>query len=415
MKKLLLICLLVVAFSAVSFAQPQKLYFDPSLAIGIPESRIFDEISYVPLETKHESLFGKINQLIVTQQYFVILDRDTEAIYFFDKTGKFIKKYRNRGYDIRSIRYDEKRNALFIAGLNKNFSPFQKDIQAALDNPISNSSVRYARAVYYDLDDVKKPKIEILKNFDIVLAYPYIFNENQWAYSYIYSNKNWADTQDYELKISDGRNTIANYFPYNRRHSSIYYGNPEKISFYKTFNDSTLLFTRPFNYTIYQLSPHAVTELYSITLPAASTIPASFYSQNFGSRTAVEDYKMKNAGFAWGVQNVIDLNRYLFFSLDFFKNFRERNFIFDKKTIQFFNLSKLTPDSANAFLPVVGNGIQSYDKNCLYSSISSTTMFQNKNANEKRNPKYSAALQRYFEKGKSDDNPVIMILKPKSN
>ncbi len=415
MKKLLIVGLLFFTNHLLLLAQPQKLYFDPAYAIGIPQSRIFDEINYIPLETKRESLFGRINQLIVTEKYFVILDNDTRAIYFFDKKGKFVKKYKNKGYDIRSIRYDDKRNALFIAGLNKNFSPFQKDIQAALDNPVSNSSVKYARAIYYDLTDVKKEKTEVLKNFDIVLANPYIFNRNHWVYSYIYANKNWADTQDYELKVSDGKNTIATYFPYNRRNSSIYYGNPEKISFYKSFNDSSLLFTRPFNYTIYRLSPDTVTELYTLVLPAASTIPSTFHSQNFGSRTALEDYKLKNSGFAWGVENVVDLSRYLFFSLDFFKSFRERNFIFDKKNAQFFNLSKLTADSTNAFLPVAGYSIQSFDKNYLYSSISSASMFQNKDANQKRNPKYDAVVQQYFEKGKNDDNPVIIVLKPKTN
>lgn len=415
MKKSVTALILIILAIHPVFSQPQKLYFEPSHATGIPQSRIFDEIKYIPLETKRESLFGRINQLIVTEDYFVILDRDTEAIYFFDKTGKFVKKFRNRGYDIRSMRYDEKRNALFIAGLNKNFSPFQKDIQAALDNPVSNSSVKYARAIYYDLDDNRFGDMEILRNFDIVLANPYIFNKDQWVYSYIYANRNWQDTIDYELKVSDGHNTIGTYFPYNRKTSSIFYGNPERISFFRTADDSTLLFTRPFNYNIYMLSPDTVRELYTIILPAASTIPASFYSQTFGSRSALEDYKMKNSGFAWGVDNVIDRDRYLFFSLDFFRSFRERNFIFDKKSKQFFNLSRLTADSTNAYLPVTGNSIQYSDKDYLYSSTSSIAMFQNRDANQKRNPVYNDVMKHYFENHKKDDNPVIIALKPKSD
>lgn len=414
MKNILIFLLLLSVYVDLG-AQSQKLYFDPSHSTGIPQSRIFDEIKYIPLETKRESLFGRINQLIVTEKYFVILDRDTEAIYFFDKAGKFVRKFKNRGYDFRSIRYDENRNALFITGMNKNFRPFQKDIQAALDNPVSNSSIKYARAIYYDLDDGRFGDIEVLKNFDIVLANPHIFNRNQWVYSYIYANRSWQDTTDHELKISDGINTISAYFPYNRKTSSIYYGNPERISFYRDANDSTLLFTRPFNYHIYQLTPDSVKELYTVILPAANTIPASFFSENFGTRSALEDYKMKNAGFAWGVNNVMNLDRYLFFSLDFFRSFRERNFIFDKKTNQFYNLNKLTADSTNAFLPVTGFGIQYNDKSYLYSSTSSTAMFQNKDANLKRNPQYDAVMKHYFEERKKDDNPVIIMLKPKTN
>lgn len=409
-------CFLLFFWScSAAFGQPQKLYFEPSTAIGIPQSRVFDEIKYVPLETKRESLFGRINKLIVTEKYFVILDNDTQAIYFFDKNGKFVKKYKNRGYDFRSILYDANRNALFISGLSKNFSPFQKDVQAALDDPVHNSSVKYARAIYYDLTDAKEAKTETLKNFDIVLANPFIFNTNQWVYSYIYANKNWPDTQDYELKVSDGHSTLASYFPYNRKTSSIFYSKPESISFYNTFSPQTLLFTRPFNYNIYQLTPDTVKELYSIILPAANTIPASFFTENFSSRSSLENYKMKNSGFAWGVNNVMDLQRYLFFSLDFFRSFRERNFIFDKKTNQFFNLNKLSADSVNAFLPVVGFGVQYYDKDYIYSSTSSATMFQNKKANERRVPNYDPVLKQYFEERKQDDNPVIIMLKPKKN
>lgn len=415
MKTVLLVGLLWVFCFQHALAQPRKLYFEPSIATGIPQSKIFDEVNYIPLETKRESLFGRINQLIVTEKYFVILDNDTDAIYFFDKKGKFIKKYKNRGYDIRSIRYNKNRDALFIAGVNKNFSPYQKDIQAALDNPVSNSSVKYARAIYYYLDDVKEENIEVVKNLDIVLAYPHIFNKDQWVYSYIYANKSWPDTSDYELKVSDGSKTIATYFPYNRKTSSIYYGNPERISFHRSFDDATVLFTRPFNYSIYQLTPDSVKELYNIVLPAANTVPPSFFSENFGSRSALEDYKMKNSGFAWGIDNVVDHNRYLFFSLDFFRSYRERNFIFDKNTNQFFNLNKLNADSVNAFLPVMGYSIQSADQDYLYSSVSSASMFQNRDANQRRSPKYNDVVKHYFEEGKNDDNPVIIVLKPKTN
>lgn len=415
MKHLLFVYWVLLIFGGSLCAQPQKLFFNPSYAGGIPQSRLFDEVKYIPLETKRESLFGRISQLIVTEKYFIILDNDTEAIYFFDKAGKFIKKYRNKGFDIRSIRYNESRNALLITGLNKNFSPFQKDIQAVLDNPVNNSSVKYARAIYYDLSDVKAQKTEVVKNFDIVLANPHIFNKNKWVYSYIYANKNWPDAQDYELKVYDGQKTIATYFPYNRKTSSVFYSNPEKISFYKSTDSATLLFTRPFRYSIYKLMQDSIQELYTVVLPAANTIPANFFSENFESRSALEDYKMKNSGYAWGISNVYDVNRYLFFGLDFFRSYRERNFVFDKKTTQFYNLSKITGDSLNAFLPVTGNYIQASYKNYIYSSISSTSMFQNKASNEKRNPRYSAELAHYFAKGRQDDNPVIVALKPKTN
>ncbi len=398
-----------------AIGQPQKLYFEPTYATGMPQSKLFSEVKYIPLETTKESLFGRIYRLIVTKDYFIVFDRDTDAIYFFDKNGRFVKKYTYKGYQIRSIEYDEAKNALFISGLNKNYNPSQKEIQAAIDNPINNSSIKYSQAVYYDLNNVKAERTKVIKDFEIVMANPRQFNKNQWVYSYIYANKAWKDAEDYELKIYDGVKTIGAFFPYNRKTSSIYYSSPERISFFKTSNPSTILFTRPYHYTIYELNSDSVRELYTIIMPAANTIPNSFFTENFDSRSKLEDYKMKNSNFVWGIDNVIDLRNYLFFSLDFFRSFRERNFMFDKKTKQFINLSKVTYDSTNAFLPVMGNSIQYYDEDYLYTSISSASMFQNKESNAARNPVYDAALKHYFETGKSTDNPVIIALKPISN
>ena len=414
MQNILRTFILVILTVIQAQAQPKKLYFDPTYAAGMPQSRLFSEIKYIPLETTKESVFGRISRLVVTEQYFIILDNDTEAIYFFDKSGKFIKKYVERGYDISNIAYDMSRNAIFITGRNKNYSPSQKEIQAAIDDPLNNSLKKYSRAVYYDLEDVTAEKIKPLKDFDIVMASPRQFNKDQWVYSYIYANKNWKSSEDYELKIHDGHKTIGAFFPYNRKTSSIYFGSPERISFFNTLENSNLLFTRPYHYTIYQLSPDSVKELYTVIMPAANTIPNSFFQENFDSRAKLEDYKTKNSGYVWGIDNVIDLKDYLFFSLDFFRSYRERNFLFEKKTNQFINLNKITADSTNAFLPVMGYGVQYNDGEYLYSSISSTAMFQNQVNNAARNPRYDETIKSYFEKSKPSANPVIIALKPKN-
>lgn len=405
----------IFLLSATTLGQPQKLYFDPGTATGVPEARIFDEIQYVPLETKRESLFGRISQLIVTDKYFIIYDTDTKAIYFFLKDGKFAKKFRFKRYDIQTIVYDQRRDALLITGLNKNYSPSQKNIQAMIDDPVNNNSIKYTKAIYYYLSGDKEWQTEVIKDFDMSLANPFIFNSNYWVYSYIYANRSWPDAVDHELKVSDGNRVVRAYFPYNRKNSSIFYGEPKSISFFKTGDRSKLLFTRPFQYGIYELNADSIKEIYSIVLPAGNTIPPSFYKENFSSRTALEDFKMKNSGLAWGVDNVIDMEKYLFFTLDFFRNYRGRNFIFDKKSMQFFNQNRITADSANHFLPVLGYGIQAYDDKYLYSSVSSASMFQNKKSNENKTVGYNAVLTKYFQDGKAEDNPVIIVLKPKTN
>lgn len=413
MKRIAYILMLVFLTVIQAKAQPKTLYFDPAYANGAPQAKLFDEIKYVPLETTRESLFGRIHQLIVTKNYFIVWDTDTDAIYFFDKNGKFIKKYSSKGYTIRSLRLDSAKNALYISELNKNYSPTQKDVQAVLDDPFKNAALKYTKASYYDLNDVKQAKFTVLKDFDIIMADPSIFNKSNWVYSYIYANKSWEDITDHELKVSDGKRIISQYFPYSRQKSSIFYGSPEKISFFKGPTDAELLFTRPYNYNIYKLTPDSVTALYTLIMPMANTLPKTFFTQSFDSRAALQDYKMKNNSFVWGIENVIDYHNLLFFSLDYFRGFNERNFFFDKSDNQFYNINKITADSTNAFLPVMGYRLQYFDDHYLYTSVSSTAMFQNFEANKTRNPAYSPIIQNYFSKSKATANPVIIAIKPK--
>ncbi len=61
-------------------------------------STFVDSISYIPLETKDECLIGSIDKIIVTDNYYYIVDKTISySVFCFDKSGKFIHKLSNRG------------------------------------------------------------------------------------------------------------------------------------------------------------------------------------------------------------------------------------------------------------------------------------------------------------------------------
>ncbi|ULT45663.1 6-bladed beta-propeller [Niabella defluvii] len=62
---------------------------DPSKSVDTGFSSIFGEIEIIPLETNRASVFGIVKQLLVTDNCFIILDTDTDAILFFDKKAGF--------------------------------------------------------------------------------------------------------------------------------------------------------------------------------------------------------------------------------------------------------------------------------------------------------------------------------------
>lgn len=401
--------LFLVIASVAAGQSPQTLYFDPASSIGAPASRIFENITYIPLETTRQSLFGQVSRLVVTAQYFIIFDYDTQGLYFFDKTGKFIKKYKNDKYTITAMHFFEKENALYLLQVNRNFRPTEQERDELVRNPFSKNNRKYARPVLYELSDIHKEQIREIPEFTIYMANPFYLATKQWAYSIALEDKDAKDSVDYELKISDGSKTLRSYFPYAKRKSS-YLSDPGNIDFFPTGKANILFFTRPYNYSVYQLTPDSITTLYNFVLPFENTVPKTFFSKEFSSRNELREYKQTNTGYVWEINSLVPFNNYLFFSLDYQK--RDRRFLFDKNGNRFYNINKISPDSSNAYLPIMGWGIQYNDNTALYSSISSDAMFRSKEAEKNRNPVYTPLVKSYFEKSKSTSNPVIIILKP---
>src|SRR5690606_28131365 len=113
-------------------------------------------VNYIPLETTKKSVFGRIRQLLVSADYFIIWDADTNFIYFFDKKGKFVKKYRPPNCTIKSIQLDKERNALFISGSNKNYNFSPAEVEKMMEDPTNKSFARFTWSAFYDLGDIHR-------------------------------------------------------------------------------------------------------------------------------------------------------------------------------------------------------------------------------------------------------------------
>ena len=70
--KRLLIAVWFFFWSLGALAQSTTIRIDPAHARSGTASQIFEEVNYIPLETTKESLFGKIDQLAVTEDYFIM-------------------------------------------------------------------------------------------------------------------------------------------------------------------------------------------------------------------------------------------------------------------------------------------------------------------------------------------------------
>ena len=89
----------------------------------IHSNELFSSIEYLPLETTPESFFGTIDQLELTDDQIIILDKKTRGVYVFDKTGNFQFKIDQVGEGPTEYRIPK-----FMA-----YNPFHKRIEV-LDN-----------------------------------------------------------------------------------------------------------------------------------------------------------------------------------------------------------------------------------------------------------------------------------------
>ncbi|MBZ4189841.1 6-bladed beta-propeller [Niabella sp. 3A5MI-3] len=404
------VCWALGLYSAAC-AQSKTLYIDPGKTVGAPASRIFDDVTFIPLETTKKSVFGAIKQLVVTDSLFIVLDGDTNALYFFSKKGKFLLKYRIRRYRIRDIQLDRSKNALLIFSLNKNYNIPSNRVQEYLEPDSQKDISKFAKATRFYLDNVAATRTEDLKNFRYAFTNPVRFDRDKFAASFIKAQKNSRDTLDYQLKILSNAEVLQSYFPYNKKTESVYYfAGGSQCSIMPTQNDSVLFVTRPFQYEIYTLTPSAVTESYKLILPMDNAIPASFFDVGFSSRGEMDTYKMEHPSYAGKIENVVGFNNLMFFDLNLFKGYNR--YIFDNKSNLIYDYNKITPDSSSCFLPVSGV-IKSFDEAHIYLSLSAKSMFGAKKSSEYRNPQYDDVLTRFFATRKETDNPVLIQLKPK--
>ncbi|QIL38181.1 6-bladed beta-propeller [Pedobacter sp. HDW13] len=92
---------------------------------------IFKNVEFVPLQTLDECRIGKIDKMLTTENYYAILDRSSNAIYFFLKNGIYhhkivstpTQKMRIGNFDIQGDRvylfdYDNRNESLQVFDLN---------------------------------------------------------------------------------------------------------------------------------------------------------------------------------------------------------------------------------------------------------------------------------------------------------
>jgi len=256
---------------------------DPKNAVGGTVSQVFDRVNYIPLETTKESLFGKIDQLAVTEKYFIVRDRNTNSILVFEKDGKFHSKIQggNDNYNRNSIED-------FSIDRSKKEIVFKKG---------------WDEFIHYDFDGkmIRKEKVSIEGN-DF-----FIFPKDIIVYAdYSVDRTHSPDSTRYELMFARKNKIYKHDLPYNGKFSSLQNDDilgVQHSPFYESGNDTSAFYWRPYDYGIYAISPSGIRRKYNFILPLANSLPAAFATNTLFTFKRL-DYIKTNREVIYNISNI---------------------------------------------------------------------------------------------------------------
>jgi hypothetical protein len=379
----------------------QKLYVNPTYAHGGVDSQFFRSIKFIPLETKKESVFGRIAKLEITDDYYIISDGGTNSILLFKKDGSFFSK-------IEGSKYSNGR-------LNTDFA-VDREHQLI----ITSLSSMQGKLIWFDYTG------KIVKQTAMPESYYSIssLNSSSLVYSpFTFMTKGITrDSINYFIKNTDGLIGKPGLLPFK---VSQYALSPnvsvmdiaKPYQFYYSGVKGNLLFVANYEYNIYNLTDQGLRKTYKVIFPQELSLQVDSLSARL-SLVDKEKYIRDNSKKIYTFRGVYQLGSSLYFETvksSFYNT--DPYLVYNLKNGNLISLKKVSSGSASYFLPLTTDfgSIVGCDGEYIYSSVSSLEMFEAKDAALNKNPNYPAGLKTYFSTQSRKSNPVLILLKPNEN
>jgi len=376
----------------------EKLRIDPDAAMGGTVSQYIQGFRFITFESAEKSAFGNIDQLEITDQYYLILDRETTSVLIFDKQGKL------------HARIDGKK----ISPQHPVFYNFTYDKSTQL------IAIDYLLSVFYfDLNGtlVKKQKRRFNQYYGTKTELGSKFT-GYYNYSLAQPSSS-KDSLAYELMVLENGKLMTTYLPYTinralaeeqsaQNHTDFY---PDGAS------DSIVYYVRDYDYKVYRLTPHTLQGIYEFIFPLQYSLPPNF--------TIDSTYNLKRAQYCRTNKEIVYRLSNFFIKGDciFFKlvnnSFSPLSYVYNTKTQSLVCINKIVSDAFSYYLPVTdaeiggvdftNRGILQFDGTNMYTAYSSLTLFAQMEATIKKKPKYPPELVAYFKDKKNyKGNPVLV-------
>jgi len=312
MKKILLLFFLLLqqlAFGQVATVDTIVLRIDPEVAMGGVSSKIYNEVTYIPLQNSKECVIGEVSKLEVVDKFYIVFDRGLDQIVIFNQDGSYHAKCAN------------------IPGLHKTA------------NMINNFNYN----VFGDFA-VNKLKQEIIVRTRLDLGNLYIFNyqgalkrkvpletndnnKRFLGFACLDSSRYVYCVQPFSLQknTSDGNNYIV-YFTDNfssdlKKELSFI---PNTIAggdllatlngpFYQSGASDKCFFTHSYDYNLYLMNRDGISRVFKVLLPLDYSVPNDFLTNGEKYKSKRVEYLMNNKQKVYIISDVYNFGDYLFF------------------------------------------------------------------------------------------------------
>jgi hypothetical protein len=386
----------ILIFSLVSFftsaQNTDTIRIDPDNPLGGKLSEIFDSVEYIPLETTKESLFGHIDKLIITDDYFFILDNSTDQILIFTKAGKFYSKISMHHFiktnymdwnGIRTFAVSAQNRTIVVLHGTEQGSLYIFNFEGKLQRIIKDK--HWASFACIDKD-----------HYFMVAGGDITDNLTNQSGNCIITDKNISVFYHYLF------NTII----------SAKMNYPDEVT--TVPNSNTVFYTRAYDNNAYQIDSNGITRLYHFIFPLSYTLPPDLLKPSFIEKR-VEYIQHINPKAIFQLVNFCKLKGYFSFSF-YSKQSLLESFIYSLSSQNLYSMFYIVPDSSNNFLPLSFDGkFSGTDADYFYENIPAYQFISSYQDNSKKNIVYSEKNRKIFASLNRLSNPLIIRLKPKKN
>lgn len=413
----LIFILLILQFETTftSYAQKsQTIRIAPEAARGGQVSDIFDSVSFIPLESTKESEFGEINQLIVTDKYYIILDnRTTNCILIFNKDGKFQTKisdwkghvpnflsnkpYISDGKWINYISYDNQNHVIEV-------KLYQNNDSTTYEFDLNGKLIKKIKKTWGESDQWLN-----LKNNDRIHLH---------SISKTYFKDKTIDAFN-QIDIINHDSTINSFWPIDTAYPLIYNYSGQNymanygLTFYK---DTVALLSFPGSYDVYEVTPNAIEKRYKFIFPENLYLPDSLRSIK-----AFSKYKIYKHPHIFSTKTIQVGNLLFIRAFDVREN---DTYIYNLLNGSITNFSKIEPDKTSYFLKICdaseggvnysNKGFYLSDGKSIYTAYPGKYLSQQFGEEIAKSIKNNTPLKKFFASPKKFRNYVIVKLTPKS-